>query len=280
MSRVIIFLINMVVTVPLFAAGNNQYLSFFSSSAIQKSNTAKDQQKLSSEEKEVILWTNLARTEPQNFYKMLIVYFQKNPEFQLKNPYVQSLLKDLDNSSPVQELTTAVLLNNNASSHAGYSQLTKRMGHEGFDNRARIAFNEHYTGYGENCVYGVRDALHAVVALLVDEGVPDLGHRKIMLNDKFNQIGVSMIPFYDAQRKVMIQQFGTTSTPLFYPQKEPEKTVTAPVIEEVKPAPVASTLKQMFINGKYVLVDTAKYYTPAEYQQYVKKAQQIKSSAK
>lgn len=280
MSRIIIFLISMVVTVPLFATGNNQYLSFFTSSAIQRSNTAKDLQKLSSEEKEVILWTNLVRTEPQNFYKMLIVYFQKNPEFQLKNPYVQSLLKELNNSYPMGELATAALLNNNASAHAGYSQLTKRMGHEGFDSRARIAFNEHYTGYGENCVYGVRDALHAVVSLLVDEGVPDLGHRKIMLSDKFNQIGVSMIPFYDAQRKVMIQQFGTTSTPLFYPQKEPEKIVNLPAAEEVRSSPVASTLKQMFINGKYVLVDTAKYYTPAEYQQYVKKAQQIKSSAK
>lgn len=280
MSRIIIFLISMVVTVPLFATGNNQYLSFFTSSAIQRSNTAKDQQKLSAEEKEVILWTNLVRTEPQNFYKMLIVYFQKNPEFQLKNPYVQSLLRDLDNLSPIDALTTADLLNNNAGSHAGYSQLTKRMGHEGFDNRAKIAFNEHYTGYGENCVYGVRNALHAVVSLLVDDGVSDLGHRKIILSNKFNQIGVSMIPFYDAQRKVMIQQFGTTTTPLFYPQKASEEVVSIPISEETKPSPVKSTLKQMFINGKYVLVDTAKYYSPAEYQQYVKKAQQIKSSAK
>ena len=36
-------------------------------------------------------------------------------------------------------------------------------------------------------------------------------------------------------------------------------------------------IQEMYINGKYVKVDTSKYYTMKEYQQYVKDVQKLKS---
>ncbi len=277
MSRIIFFVITMVVVVNTYASSNSSYLSFFSPAAVQISNTAKDYPKLSEEEKEAILWTNLARTEPQNFAKMLIVYIQRGNEFQLSNPYVQSLLIDLKKSVSLPPLYTAGLLNKNASSHAEFSQQTKRMGHDNFESRAKIAFKNDYSSYSENCVYGITDALHAVINLLVDENVEDLGHRKIILSNGYNQIGVSVMPFYNANRKVLVQQFGKSSKIEEY---TPVETITPPIAYTPKPEAPAlpSTVKRMYVNGKYVLVDTSKYYTPKEYQQYLQQAQKLKSA--
>lgn len=259
------------------AADHQKYLSYFNAQTILQANTATNTSDISLEEKESILWTNLARLEPQNFYKMLIHYVQTNQHLSLSNPYVQSLLLDLKNQAVLTPLYPTPLLNKNASTHALYSQKTKNMGHENFENRARIAFNNNYKSYGENCVYGITDALDAVISLLIDDGVKDLGHRKIILSQQFNLIGVSMKPFYSNRQKVLVQQFG------YQPDlKISEPKIETPIIANTSTVsnpsiPTSSSLKRMYINGKYVWVDTSKYYTPSEYQLYLKKAQQQKS---
>jgi uncharacterized protein YkwD len=51
-----------------------------------------------------------------------------------------------------------------------------------------------YYHVGENCSYGYDQAIDIVISLLIDEGVPDMGHRKNTLNDQFNSVGVAIRP--------------------------------------------------------------------------------------
>lgn len=278
MKKISAFLFTCMLTIYAYAVQPQKYFSYFSTAAIQEANTAA-WASISPEEKEVVLWTNLARLEPQNFYKMLIAYVPAQQRLSLSNSYVQSLLMDLKNASPLPALKVATLLNQNATSHAIYSQKTKRMGHENFDKRAQLAFSKDYKSYGENCVYGITNALDAVVSLLIDEGVPDLGHRKIILSNQFNEIGVAMTEFYSNNSKVVVQQFGNQLKTQLNESVDLSTSVAIQTPKEpiVNTSTMPSTLKRMYINGKYVWVDTAKYYTPGEYKRYVQQAQKLKS---
>lgn len=46
--------------------------------------------------------------------------------------------------------------------------------------------------HGECCDYGNQDPLAIVKSLLIDEGVPNLGHRIICLDTQYTTIGVSI----------------------------------------------------------------------------------------
>ena len=51
-----------------------------------------------------------------------------------------------------------------------------------------------YQGWAENCSYGYQDALSIVITLLIDDGIKDLGHRKNILNESYNSVGVAIRP--------------------------------------------------------------------------------------
>ncbi|HUH73821.1 MAG TPA: CAP domain-containing protein [Chitinophagales bacterium] len=282
MNRIILVIIILLTALSVHAVNPQKYLSYFSSDLIQSAHTAKDIQGLNKEEKEVILWTNLVRLAPTEFSKMLQQYIQEHPEFKWNDPYVKSLIVDLKNTPILAPLYPTQLLHTNANDHALYSQLTQRRGHDNFEQRAQIAFNEKYIAYGENCAYYVRDALHAVVSLLIDKDVPDLGHRKIILDNNFSEIGVAVLPYYNNPYKVVVQEFGTSGKAPYFVKN----TYPAPVVQSKSmhtPAPEKiivknnSNIQEMYINGKYVKVDTSKFYTWNEYQQYLKNAQKLKS---
>jgi uncharacterized protein YkwD len=44
----------------------------------------------------------------------------------------------------------------------------------------------------ENCQYGYNDGLSIVIDLLIDEEIPDLSHRKSLLNSEVKFIGVAI----------------------------------------------------------------------------------------
>ena len=46
---------------------------------------------------------------------------------------------------------------------------------------------------GECCDYGNDDPLEIILSLLIDEGIPSLGHRKVFLS-AYTKIGVSIQP--------------------------------------------------------------------------------------
>ena len=51
-----------------------------------------------------------------------------------------------------------------------------------------------YYHVGENCSYGYDQAIDIVLTLMIDEGIKDVGHRKNILSEDFNSVGVAIRP--------------------------------------------------------------------------------------
>jgi uncharacterized protein YkwD len=76
-----------------------------------------------------------------------------------------------------------------AKSHAYQSGITGYVGHERKTPGSKS--KEHFNG--ECCEYGHSDPLDIVLSLLIDVGIPSLGHRVVCLGD-YAKLGVSLQP--------------------------------------------------------------------------------------
>ena len=157
---------------------------------IAKANTAAGTDYYTEEEKLVILYTNLARTDGPLFTETFL-----KSHMQKKSPskYTRSLIKDLKKVKGFQPLFPEQDLYKIALGHAVTSGKTGHAGHKDFDKRFKPILGK-YNLVAENCAYGLEDAMSNVIELLIDENVKDLGHRKNILNPDFNSIGVSIQP--------------------------------------------------------------------------------------
>ena len=157
---------------------------------IDKANTARDVYYLTSDEKKVILLTNLARTNGPLFAETFLKEFMKNKN---SSRYSRSLERDLKDIRNLPLLYPRKDLFEKSKEHAQVSGKNGTTGHQNIGERVRPLL-ENYSIIAENCAYGFEKAFNNVIALLIDEGISDLGHRKNMLNEEFNSIGVSIQP--------------------------------------------------------------------------------------
>jgi uncharacterized protein YkwD len=88
---------------------------------------------------------------------------------------------------PTRELFTIAM------EHAITSGKKGTTGHQKFEKRYNPLM-QNYSEVAENCAYGYEHAKDILIRLLIDEDIPDLGHRKNILNPNFNAIGVSIQP--------------------------------------------------------------------------------------
>jgi hypothetical protein len=148
-------------------------------------NTAKNLSYLSPQEKELIYLLNLVRMDPALFAQTVLPKQPVNEQ----STYYQSLLKHLKEMKPQPLLLPDSLCWVSAKCHALSSGL------EGYDGHDRITEECRKKEYfmGECCHYGSGNPLDFLVSLLIDEGIPSLGHRKICLGG-YRKIGVSIQP--------------------------------------------------------------------------------------
>lgn len=160
-----------------------------------KCNTAKDIGYLTPEEKAVIYYINVVRTNPQLFVtNYLKNYLDTAPIKQ--TAYLKSLLNDLNNMQAVNTLEPQYDLFEVAKTHASDMGLHGKTGHtsiagEGYESRA-VELSKRYEKALENCQYGYNNALSIVIDLLIDEDIPDLSHRKSLLNKDVKFIGAAI----------------------------------------------------------------------------------------
>jgi hypothetical protein len=152
----------------------------------------------SDEEKNVIYWLNLARMQPDLFVELyldpwmqlysssdwpvdvLTNYYMEQRAIYLNTAYLEmAKMKSLNTLKPDEKLFQS------AECHAKESGKTGYVGHD------RTNCKEYFSG--ECCDYGVEDGKSILLDLLVDEGVPSLGHRHICLGG-YRYIGVSQQP--------------------------------------------------------------------------------------
>lgn len=152
---------------------------------------------LSKVEQETIYWLNYVRQKPHDFlYKVLIPFIQQFPE--VKGSYIESLIKELKQLSPLQPLKPDPTLITVARAHA--IDLGKKGGKISHSSTTGENFQQRMNKFGitecvaENVFEGRDEPVQSVLFLLIDKGVPNLGHRKNILNPNMHAVGVSFHP--------------------------------------------------------------------------------------
>lgn len=164
---------------------------------------------LSQNEQEVYYWVNVLRADPDLFLKNYVLPFLSQfPE--AKGSSASSLIADLKAQSELPMMAPKDNLLKASRVHAVDLSKQNRISHSSSDGRSfrqRMEAAGVTTCAGENILEGKSDALKAVILLLIDEGVPDKGHRKSLLNARFNLMGCSFVPKKDGQSYVLVQVF-------------------------------------------------------------------------
>lgn len=172
-------------------------------------NTGSSADYLTDEEKNIILATNMVRTNPGKFAELyvsevigyyqgkLLIYPSETPIMtrEGKAPAVQ-LYNVLLKTKPMGILFPSLGMSKAAVEHAQSQSKNGRTGH-GFRNatgKRLMKYGQWQVCMGENISYGPQSGHRALIALLIDDNVRSRGHRKNILNKNFNRIGVGSSP--------------------------------------------------------------------------------------
>jgi uncharacterized protein YkwD len=140
----------------------------------------------SGNEKLILYYINYARTNPQGF---LAKYVLPNT-YDSSNSYAHSLIITLRNMKPVDPLGADQRMFESALCHAIESGKSGYVGHQRNGN-CKVTYNAECCAYAS---YMNDKALRFVLQLLVDQGVPSLGHREIILSSRMHLVGIAIRP--------------------------------------------------------------------------------------
>jgi len=161
-------------------------------------------------EKDVILEMNKVRANPKQYAEL---YLQPRLKYYNGNNYsvpgqitietnegisaVNICISALNTANNVGVLTPDLGLSLSARDHIIDQTKTGEVGHYGSDGSTpEIRMKRHGTfdrtfTLAENITYGTATGRDIVCQLLIDDGVPDRGHRIIILNREFTQTGIA-----------------------------------------------------------------------------------------
>ena len=164
----------------------------------------------SKQEQMLFYWTNYFRKNPKKFFNSFVKDFIKQfPEANTAD--VKSLETDINNikgllpvclpdpglSTMAQKHSSDLIRRGNIISHRSSS---------GKDFVQRIKESGSYRCGAENIYIGTFDPLEALIALLVDYGVPDKGHRINLIDPRFGKMGISF-PSTSQKKGLLVQEF-------------------------------------------------------------------------
>ncbi|MFA4869497.1 MAG: CAP domain-containing protein [Pedobacter sp.] len=179
---------------------------------LKMANTAGNASYLTGEEKDIVIYMNLVRMDGERFFNTFLQDFiddhnQKMKQYsnydRLKisrnDSYYRSLERDLKNIKLLPVFWPDEALSWVAKQHAKDMNKNNYAAHNSKDGRTaiqRIAKMYPKKSSGENLSFGFSSGLANVCMLLIDKGVPDLGHRKMILNTSYqlNTVGISIQP--------------------------------------------------------------------------------------
>jgi len=173
--------------------------------------TADRENYLTKDEKDVIYFLNMARTNPQRFVEEFLEpmldffngtkYKEPGWEYFVKTEEgiepLKELIDEMNDMQPVGLLKPSKGLTLAARDHAKDQSVTGDVGHKGRDRSDIDERIERYGKWkgniGENISYGQNNGREIVCQLLIDDGVPNRGHRVMIFSDDFNYAGVSIM---------------------------------------------------------------------------------------
>ena len=162
---------------------------------------------LSNLEREVIDELNFARVQPSEYADYLISYSELFVGRELRErgevtiltqegrSAVNEAIRFLRNQKPLSYLIASKGMSNAAEDMVRMQETTTQIGHKGRDGST---FAERISRYGtwdgscsENIDYGNNKARRIVMALIIDDGVSNRGHRKSIFNPGLKRVGVA-----------------------------------------------------------------------------------------
>jgi uncharacterized protein YkwD len=179
---------------------------------LASANTAKYIDYLSSEEKNIIFYMNLARMDGTRFFKTYFQDFVDAHNQRMKrysnynelkvnryDSYYRGLEQDLKRAKNLGLLYPDETLTYVSNQHGSDMNKHNMIGHVSSDGRTMVNRIEKYyknRGMAENLAFGFSGGLDIVSMLLLDTGIPDVGHRRNILNSTMglNRVGVSIQP--------------------------------------------------------------------------------------
>jgi hypothetical protein len=178
----------------------------------RKANTAANASYLNNEEKNIVMYMNLIRLDGEKFYYTFLEDYINNYNAKVRkyrnynelritrsNSYYTSLLKHLRGVKNLQMFYPDDKLTSLSRSHA---QDLNRNNLDTHESSNGDKFSKRLSRYfpnkamSENIDFGYSNSLDIVCHLLLDCGVPSLGHRFNLLDQKYklNTVGVSIQP--------------------------------------------------------------------------------------
>ena len=121
----------------------------------------------------------------------------------------------LEAQVPLPALRENPGLNRAAADHAGEQSRTGAVAHASADGSSpsdRMRRQGRWSATGEAIAYGPHRAEDVVLQLIVDDGVPDRGHRRILFNPVYELIGVACAP-HPVWREVCVLDFARAANP-------------------------------------------------------------------
>ena len=175
-------------------------------------NTAGNVTYLTGEEKDMVIYMNLARMDGEKFFYTYLQDFIDSHNKQMQqysnyndlkisrtDKYYKSLEKDMKDVKGMPMLWPDEALSWVAKQHARDMNKNNFAAHNSSDGRKvkdRIGQMYPKKSNGENLAFGFKTGLGNICMLLIDKGVPDLGHRKMIIKTPYdmNFVGVSIQP--------------------------------------------------------------------------------------
>ena len=165
---------------------------------------------LNEEKKDWFYWTSIIRLKPKFFYDSVVEPIL-NTYPSIQSNYSKSLKKDLYNTQPLTSLIPSNKLLMVSQDHSDDLLIHKKSpthySTNGQTFQQRMVKNEVNRCAAENISYGSSNTIMALVLLLIDEGLPDLGHRKNLLSPEYAEMGIG-ISKYPGNLILVVQDFG------------------------------------------------------------------------
>ena len=174
---------------------------------------------MSSEEMQMIDEINLMRKDPKGYVKHVEAYINKvqnDPGYSAADKAeeisaARSLIDDLKNTPPLSILRPHEGLHQVGIKHGKDVQSQGMIGHKGNDGSwpwDRVKRDTDLKDGNENLVAGGEGVKESLMILLVDSGIPGYGHRKTLLEPKWDYVGVNKIGEVGGIPNAWIQVFG------------------------------------------------------------------------
>lgn len=167
----------------------------FSKKEIKIANTCSQVSYLDEEEKKLLVYLNLFRSNPKKFQEVYLTPYIDSAKMKV-DEYILSLKAYTDSSSAKAMLQADETLSKLAKEHASDMGSTGMVGHQSSDGKSFAertkSIDELFMTTKENCQYGYDKGLDVLIALLIDTGVPNYAHRLAMLDFSMSYIGVSI----------------------------------------------------------------------------------------